>query len=270
MIIPPAQWAYPETAAWWHAGRAARQHIYGAATARMLDVAAIHDSSRVLDVAAGTGESTILAMDRVGPTGHVLAVDIATRMLQMAPPQVDTCVMDAAHLALCADVFDAVICRLALMLFPQPAAALAEMRRVVQPGGKVAVMVYADIARNPYHHLFYDVVQRVGGIPPPRPGQPWMYAVGTSALRTAVCHRAGFGVVSTHAVPIPRRFPSVAAATDTLRNSAGDLREVMSRVHESDREHVWMEMTEQLRSFAGPHGVEVPGEVLVGVGTKSS
>ncbi len=55
---------------------------------------------------------------------------------------VETRVMNAENLELDADSFDAVICRIALMLFSNPAKALNEMRRVVKPGGKVAVMVF--------------------------------------------------------------------------------------------------------------------------------
>ena len=66
---------------------------------------------------------------------------------------VETRVVDAENLALDADSFDAVICRIALMLFPNPARALSEMRRVVKPGGKVAVIVFSAIEKNPYHGI---------------------------------------------------------------------------------------------------------------------
>ena len=83
--------------------------------------------------------------------------------------------MNAENLGLDADSFDAVICRIALMLFPNPAKALTEMRRVVKPGGKVAVIVYSALEKNPYHGIFYGILRRLGrNIPPPAPGEPWM------------------------------------------------------------------------------------------------
>jgi hypothetical protein len=54
-----------------------------------------------------------------------------------------------------------------------------------------------------------------------------------------------------------------------MRNSAGDLRELMNRLNEPERERAWGEIAEQLRRFEGPNGLVVSGEVLVGVGTKS-
>ena len=79
---------------------------------------------------------------------------------------VETRVMNADNLALDADSFDAVICRIALMLFPNPAKALTEMRRVVKPRGKVAVIVHSVLEKNPYHGVFFQIVRRLGNIPP--------------------------------------------------------------------------------------------------------
>ena len=76
------------------------------------------------------------------------------------------------------DSFDAVICRIALMLFPEPLKALTEMRRVVKPGGKVAAMVFSTAEKNPYHGLPLAIVRRLGKIPPPAPGKPGMFALG--------------------------------------------------------------------------------------------
>ena len=158
----PEQWGRKESADWWSAGQVLRQQIYGAATEMMLDLAGVQAGSRVLDVASGTGESTLMAARCVGPTGYVLAVDISPSMLNVAAEaarkegftNVETRVMNAETLALDADSFNAVICRIALMLFPNPAKALTEMRRVVKPGGKVAVIVYSALEKNPYHGIF--------------------------------------------------------------------------------------------------------------------
>ena len=59
--LPPEKWGLKESADWWSAGQARRQQIYGAATEMMLDLAGVQAGSRVLDVAAGTGESTLMA-----------------------------------------------------------------------------------------------------------------------------------------------------------------------------------------------------------------
>jgi SAM-dependent methyltransferase len=274
--LTPEKWGLKETADYWSGGQAGRQQIYGAATEMMLDLAGVQAGSRVLDVAAGTGESTLVAARRVGAMGHVLAADVSASMLNVAAEaarkegltNVETRVMNAENLSLDADSFDAVISRIALMLFPNPVKALTEMGRVVKPGGKVAAMVYSALEKNPYHGIFYGVVRRLGKIPPPAPGEPWMYALGEPGALDDLYRRDGLLNVSVHAAPIPRRFPSATDAIRSMRNNAGDLRELMSRLNEADRELAWAEIEEQFRRFEGPNGFEVPGEVLVGVGTK--
>src|SRR5215831_13003575 len=74
------QWG-KERADRWSAQQARRGQIYGAATEMMLDVAAVQPGTRVLDVAAGTGEQTLMAARWVGPTGYVLATDNSSSML---------------------------------------------------------------------------------------------------------------------------------------------------------------------------------------------
>lgn len=273
--LTPEKWGRKESADWWSAGQARRQQTYGAATEIMLDSAGVQPGSRVLDVAAGTGDQTLMAARRVGPTGNVLATDDSASMLKVAAEaarregltNVDTRVMNAEDLELDADSFDAVICRNALMLFANPAKALTEMRRVVKPGSKVAVIVFSAAERNPYHGIPFAIICRVGNIPPPAPGEPWMYALGEPGALEDVYSRAGFLQVSVHAVPIQRRLPSAADAIRSMRNSV-NVSELMNQLNEADRERAWAEIAEQFRHFEGPNGLEIPGEVLVAVGTK--
>jgi len=274
--IPTEKWGLTESADWWSAGKSSRQQIYGVATEMMLELASVQPGSRVLDVAAGTGDQTLMVARRVGPTGNVLATDNSASMLKVAAEaarkegltNVETRVMNAENLALDADSFDAVICRSALMLFPNPPKALTEMRRVVKPASKVAVMVFSAVERNPYRGIPIAIIRRLGNIPPPAPGEPWMFALGDPGALEDVYSRAGFLNVSVHAVPIQRRFPSAADAIRTMRNSAGDLREIMSQLNEAKRETAWVEIEQELRQYEGPNGFDAPGEVLIGVGTK--
>jgi ubiquinone/menaquinone biosynthesis C-methylase UbiE len=121
----------------------------------MLDLAEVRPGSRVLDVAAGTGDQTLMAAQRVGPAGYVLATDISASMLKLAAEaareagltNVETRFMDAENIDLDADSFNAAICQLGLFLFSNPANALSEMRRVVRPGGKVALVFSTEKIR---------------------------------------------------------------------------------------------------------------------------
>lgn len=213
---------------------------------------------------------------RVGPKGYVLAADVSASMLNVAAEavrqaslaNVETRVMNAENIELDSDSFDAVICRMALMLFSTPGKALNRMRRVVKPRGKVAVMVHAALEKNPYHAIRQETVRRLGNIPWPAPGEPWMFALGEPGELEEVYRRADFLNVSVRAVPIQRRLTSAAGAVENIRKGAGDLKEPMTELNEADQERAWTEIAERFKQFEGPNGFEIPGEVLIGVGTK--
>ena len=95
----------------WQSRKAQRGKVNAAADEMMLDAANLRPGNRVLDVAAGTGDQTLLAARRVGPNGYVLATDISTSMLNVAAEavrnagltNVETRVMDAENIELDAD-----------------------------------------------------------------------------------------------------------------------------------------------------------------------
>jgi SAM-dependent methyltransferase len=276
--LTPEKWGRKESADWWSAGQASRQESLGAATEMMLDLAGVQAGSRVLDVAAGTGESTIMAAHRVGPTGYVLATDNSSSMLSIAGEaaqkenltNIETGVMNAENLELEADSFDAVICRNALMHFPNPIKALTEMCRVVKPRGKIAVMVHSSLEKNPYHGIPFGVIRRLGNLPAPTANEHSMYALGDPGRLEEVYNKAELPHVMIHAVPRPRHFSSAADAVGGMRKTGRgrEVKELMSRLNEADRERAWTEIAEQFKQFEGPNGCEIPGEVLIGVGTK--
>ncbi len=132
----------------------------------LLDVAGVAPGQSVLDVGCGTGVAARGAAQRVGSTGSVAGVDLNDAMLAVArrlSPDIDWRQGDAAALPYPDDGFDAVVCQMAMMFFPDPAGALAEMARVARPGGTVAVLVPAPLASSPGYSSFAAVVARHAG-----------------------------------------------------------------------------------------------------------
>ena len=121
-------WASDEVAEHWSRNQARRDEHIGPATEMMLDLAGLQSGHRVLDVAAGTGGQTLLAARRVGPSGHVLATDLSSKMLRLAADtaqksgitNIETRVMDAENLDLVPNSFDAAICRYRPDVVSQP------------------------------------------------------------------------------------------------------------------------------------------------------
>jgi ubiquinone/menaquinone biosynthesis C-methylase UbiE len=263
-----------EVAEQWRSGKATRDKVNAAAIETMLGLANLRPGNRVLDVAAGTGGETLSAARRVGPTGYVLATDISAAMLKHASDaareaglmNVETRVMDAENIDLDPDSFDSVICRQGLMLFSNPGQALIGMRRVVKPKGKVVALVWSTEEKNPYQGLPLAIVRRIGNIPAPTSEQPGLFRLGEPALLEGVFRAAGFVEIVIHAVSLRRRFPSTAEAVQTMKNPL--LQQLMTRLSDAEREQAWEEIREQFLQFEGPKGLEMPGEVLVGIGTK--
>ncbi len=114
---------------------------------------------RVLDVACGTGVVSRLAAQRVGPTGTVMGLDLNPGMLAVAASAVAGPAPAAAAITwreasatampLPDASFDVVYCQLGLQFFPDRAAALREMHRVLAPGGRLGLMVWRDIEHSP-------------------------------------------------------------------------------------------------------------------------
>jgi ubiquinone/menaquinone biosynthesis C-methylase UbiE len=156
------------------------------ATQAMLELAGIEPGSRVLDIACGAGSQTLSAARRVGAKGHVIASDISETMLQHVRENIRTAGLQnistlrgaADELGISPESIDAVICRLGLMLFPDPKSALNSIHHALKPGGKVAVVVFTTPAANPHRAKAMQILLRHALKPPPAPSQAGMYSLG--------------------------------------------------------------------------------------------
>jgi ubiquinone/menaquinone biosynthesis C-methylase UbiE len=244
-------------------------------TERMLDLAGIGSGHRVLDVAAGTGEQTLMAARRVGLHGFVLATDIADRMLAYLNEaarsegltNVQTRLMDARLLELEPQSFDAAICRLALMLIPERDKALAGIHRALKPGTRFAAIVLSTAEKLPHISESLAIARRHAGLPPAPFEDPGMFALGDPAVLRSTFERAGFREVAVEIVPSAQRFPSLAAAMEQRRNSLPEMRPYLDQMSDAKREAVWQEIETVMRQFERSDGVIVPAERLVAVGT---
>ena len=249
----------------------------GQATEVMLDLAQVGSGSRVLDVAAGAGGQTIAAARRVGPSGHVLATDISSNILQFASQaarqegmgHVETRVMDGESLEeLEEESFDAVISRVGLIYFPDQHKALSGMLRALKPGGRIASVVYSTAQDNEFFSIPVSIIRKRAQLPPPLPGQPGPFSLGGDCVLEEAYRGAGFRETETRVVPSPLRLSSAAECVRFERESFGALHQMMSGLPETERESVWEEIERGLGRFEGPDGFEGPCEMLVGAGTK--
>ena len=180
---------------------------------KVADAATLKPGQRVLDVACGTGVLARAAIPRVQPGGSVAGLDKNPGMLAVAAsiaPDVAWREGTAESLPFADGTFDAVACQFGLMFCADRRAALGEMRRVLAPGGRMAVAVWAALDRAPGFAAFVELLQRVSGT---RAADALRlpFALGDADELAALC--AGAGLASPRIVTLPgtARFPSVAA-----------------------------------------------------------
>ena len=248
----------------------------GPATEEMLRLARIGPGSRVLDVAAGAGEQTIAAAKRAGPAGYVLATDISSNILQFAAAEarkhglttVEFRRMDGEHLDVPASSFDAVICRVGLIYFPDRQQALTGMHRALKPGGRVAAIVYSTPDKNQFFSTPVAVIRRRAALGPPLPGQPGPFSLGSPGVLETAFAQAGFHEIETRLIPAPLKMATSADCVRFERESFGALHQMLAGLDEAGRQAAWDEIARELAKFQGPNGFEGPCELIVAVGVK--
>ena len=269
-----AQWQAAAEA--WDRWQPTIEEWLAAATEAMLDCARIGTGSRVLDVAAGAGGQTLAAARRVGHTGRVLATDIAPAILEYADARlrnagyshVEIAEMDGEHLEVAPGAFDAVISRVGLIYFPDRQAALTGMLRALVPGGRIAAVSYSTPDRNGFFSVPISVIRAHAQLPPPLPGQPGPFSLGTQEVAEQALLDAGFVDVESVLVPSPLRLPSATDCRLFEQDSFGALHQMLAGLDESGRAAAWAEIDVRLREFETPEGFVGPCEMVVVCGSK--
>jgi SAM-dependent methyltransferase len=269
-----AQWEQAAEA--WHRWGPALEAWLGEATDLMLDLAEVGDGARVLDVAAGAGGQTLAAARRVGEAGVVLATDISPGILRFAESEavraglsnVAVREMDGEHLDVDPGFYDAVISRLGLIYFPDQDAALTGILRALRPGGSFATVTWSTPDKNRFFSIPVSIIRQRAQLPPPLPGQPGPFSLGTPAVLEGALAAAGFIDIDVRAVAARLRLASAAECARFERESFGALHQMLSGLDEARREAAWAEIADQLHQFEGANGFAGPCELLVAAGRR--
>ena len=273
---PTRTWQSAEAAEIWRRGAARRAHTLAVATQRMLDAVGLSRGMHVLDVAAGTGDQSVLAANIVGPTGSVLATDISATMLAEAEKasheaglhNVHTSVQDASALKVAEGHFDAAICRFGLMFVPDLHQALSRVHLALKPGARFAALVWSTEERNPWIGVQLATIREMGRMPSPPP--PIVRTTSLSAPGTLehAFGEAGFRDMRTEAAPTPREFESHDEANTAMWTTSPNQAELLRDLSEAERARYRTEVERRLAAYVQLDGrCVVPGEALLGVGT---
>jgi SAM-dependent methyltransferase len=207
----------------------------------------------------------------------VLATDLAPAILAFAAAEakraghtnVATRAMDGEHLELEDESFDAVISRVGLIYFPDQQRALAELKRVLVPGGRVAAIVYSTAANNGFFSVPVSIVRRHAKLGPPLPGQPGPFSLGDEGAIEEAFQRAGFRDVKAERLAAPLRMISAAECLRFEKESFGALHQMLSSLGPLEQAAAWTEVGSALREFERADEAFVgPCELIVAVATR--
>jgi ubiquinone/menaquinone biosynthesis C-methylase UbiE len=258
----------------WERRRAEVEELSAPFREWMLRALGPREGDTVLELAAGVGDTGFEAAAIVGETGRLMTTDVSPAMLEAARRRgaelgvanAGYRVMDAERIELDDNSVDGVLCRFGYMLMADPATALAETRRVLRPGGRLALAVWGTAEQNPFFvTIAVSLVQR-GHLPLPEPPPaPGPFSMASSERTEGLLRRAGFAEVRTEEVA--GRF--VASDADeylsVIADTAGPIGLTLRGLAEPDRAAVNADVEKSLRRFAADGGYEIPCLALCAV-----
>ena len=241
-------------------------------TDRLLALTAPQRGERVLELGCGPGGVGIAAAAYVGESGEVVLSDVAPAMVAIAAARVDelglsnvgTRVLDLEEIDEPDGSYDVVVCREAIMLVGDPARAAREIRRVLRPGGRVALTVWGPRERNPWLGVVFDSVTEVLGAPVPPPGVPGPFSLDDAGRVEALLDAAGFADVEVSELPTPYRAASVDEWWTRTVALAGPLAQRLALLPEPAARALRDRAGDAIAVYQTDGGLDIPGVSLIG------
>jgi SAM-dependent methyltransferase len=241
-------------------------------SAWMLDAVALAPGRRVLELAAGLGETGMLAAELVAPTGGVIVSDQADAMLdgararavELGLSNIEFQVLVAEWIDLPLASVDAVLCRWGYMLLADPSAAFAETRRVLRPGGRVALAVWDSVQHNPWALLpNLELIER-GLAPSPSPDTPGPFALADPERVRELLADSGFAEIDVQALAVEQRHPSFGDFWETTLDISRIFHDAVLGRPEAEIAEIRSDLAARLEPFTEPDGtLAIPGRTLV-------
>jgi SAM-dependent methyltransferase len=227
--------------------------IFEAWASHALRAADVRRGSTLLDVACGTGIVARTGADLGATTVGLDANDAMLTVARRVRPDLEWQQGDAHALPFDDDSFDAATCQMALMFMADRRRVIAEMCRVVRPGGRAAIVVPANLDRQPAYRPFVEIAVEEAGTEA-RSLLATYWSCGDIEALTADVDAAGAAVVERRTCTCPARFASSDAFVDTEIDGSP----LAERIDDETRHAIHSGVAGRLASYRSDAGFDVP------------
>jgi SAM-dependent methyltransferase len=229
----------------------------------------------LLELAAGPGDTGFLAAELVLPGGTLITSDLAPEMLMVARRRAEALGLENVRFKqidaeTSIDVetasIDGVLCRWGYMLMSDPDTALRETRRVLKPGGRLALAAWRGPEENPWSAIPAREMVRRGLIEPLAPGEPGQFTWAPEGIIAERLEAAGFVEHEVAEVRFTNTYPSFDDYWTTQSEMSGRIQTVLAGVDQSVIEEIKTAIAAQVEGFARADGsLELPASTWVAV-----
>ena len=231
---------------------------------------------QVLDLASGTGEPAITLASRVGPNGHVTALDLSAGLLEIAEQRARTRGLtnfstqqaDAHSLPFPDNSFDLATSRFGVMFFGEPRVALQELRRVLRTGARACFLAWGPFDQ-PYWQSMMGVVHRHAGGPLLQSDGPNPFRFSERGSLSAVLRSAGFNAVEEETKTLPWTWPGpVEEVWEQAQAVAVPFRPMLKRVPAEKWPEIHAEVHAAVRRYSDGEKIAFSASVVLASGKK--
>jgi SAM-dependent methyltransferase len=227
----------------------------------------------ILELAAGPGDTGLLAARSLGPGGRLVSTDFAPEMVEAARRRaaelgleevVTFAVEDMQSLSFADSSFDGAVCRWGLMLVPDMETAAREISRVLRPGGRIALAVWGDAEDNDWMTAPGRSALELGLVERPDPDAPGPFRLAREGALEDLLAGAGLRVETVEDVSVTWRASSLSAWWEIVRDTSRSLALILESATADDAEAIRTGAERRLERYVQPDGsLEVPGRTHV-------
>lgn len=244
--------------------RERRERMLGRLRARLLAAAQVRDGENLLDVGCGCGETTIRAA-RATPSGHVLGADFSriqvaeARRLAAAAGVANALfeVADAQLHPFRAGAYDLVLSSFGVMFFEDPAAAFANLRRALRPGGRLAFLCWRAREENPMFTTGFAAAAAALGLREP-PGPPAAFSLADAGQAGTLLRDAGFGGIQFATADEPMLIGRDVDDVLEYQRASPAAAGILAGLSQARAAELTGLVRDDLEAYASPGGVTMP------------